>query len=169
MMLPNLGGDTAEYAVAWGLDGFVLTGGNDIGSSPQRDRSEEALLRLALEQGFPVLGVCRGLQFIQSYFGGRLRDCARENHVAQRHSIVGVPGTRLLEGRHLVNSFHGQAVAGAELAAPLQAFALSEEGWVEGLFHPAAPIIGVQWHPERESDVQPLDLWLVRQLFLGKE
>ena len=47
----------------------------------------------------------------------------------------------------LVNSYHHQA---ADRIAPgLHAAAWAEDGTVEALVHDAAPILGVQWHPER--------------------
>ena len=32
--VPNFGSDVAVYAKQWGLQGFILTGGNDIGEAP---------------------------------------------------------------------------------------------------------------------------------------
>ncbi len=50
--------------------GLVLTGGNDLaalgGDAPERDATENALLDDAESRRLPVIGVCRGMQVIQS-------------------------------------------------------------------------------------------------------
>ena len=67
-------------------DGFLLTGGNDVqpslyGEKPleglveccrKRDELESIVLSWALENDRPVLGICRGIQFINTYLGGSL-------------------------------------------------------------------------------------------------
>lgn len=170
MPIPNLGAATVDYAAAWGLDGLILTGGNDLGTCPTRDVSERALLAYAMKKGFPVLGVCRGLQLIQTHFGGALQSCRRDNHVATNHPVrihtVWAHGCP--EQEALVNSFHSYAVDEEELAPALSPFAWSQDGWVEGLYHPSAPVFAVQWHPEREGPSQDLDRDLMRWIFMEK-
>ena len=67
-------------------DGFLLTGGHDVSpefygrrrlpecgaTCPRRDRMEAAVLRLAMERDKPVLGICRGIQFVNAALGGTL-------------------------------------------------------------------------------------------------
>src|SRR5699024_5344393 len=68
------------------FDGFLFTGGHDVSPSfyreevsdncgeccPMRDEMETILLPMVLEQGKPVLGICRGLQLINVALGGSL-------------------------------------------------------------------------------------------------
>src|SRR5262245_1136597 len=85
--VPNLGRRVLEFAQAWNLDGFIFTGGNDLGSAPSRDQTEAVLLNFALQTQRPVFGVCRGLQFIQQFFGGVIWPCGRERHVDVKHPV----------------------------------------------------------------------------------
>ncbi len=127
---------------------------------PERDRTEYALIRGALERGVPVLGICRGLHTINVYFGGGLTQQV-SGHVATEHDLVS--DDPILSGVR-VNSYHNQAVRGGDLAAPLRALAMSPDGLVEALYHPEEPILAVQWHPERQN--RSLDTDLLR-LFLN--
>ena len=158
-------------------DGILLTGGHDVSPefygaerldacgacSPERDRMEAALLKFALEKNKPVLGICRGIQFLNAALGGSLwqdlpsqRPSEIEHHQTApydvpAHAVSILPGTPLREllGAETlrVNSYHHQAVR--ELAAPLQPMALSPDGLVEAAYHPDHPFVwAVQWHPE---------------------
>jgi putative glutamine amidotransferase len=122
-----------------------------------------------------VLGICRGLQAINVFAGGRLTQHVRDHAghgyghgPAMRHPLRLVPGSILarvlvptnLRARPLeVNSFHHQAVRAPDLAPGLvaSAFAASAEGeLVEGLESADGRIIlGVQCHPERTDSTPP--------------
>lgn len=159
MPVPNLGAGAAAFADGWGLDGFILSGGDDVGATPERDATERTLLDLATSRRLAVFGVCRGLQMIQTHFGGVLRDCDRAAHVAARHPV------RMDGGTLEVNSYHAKGVAEDALAPGLTAMAWSADGGVEGLRHRDLPIAAVMWHPEREPAVAAHDRALVRGLF----
>ena len=166
--LPNLGEAVADYVREWDLDGFILTGGNDLKESRLRDATERALLRHAIEENLPVFGVGRGLQMIHSYFGGDLRPCSRQEHDGVQHvvRVTAHPGrwSPPLEIRE-VNSFHAWAVPLDGLAPQLRAFAATADGWAEGVTHADSPIAAVQWHPERMRPFASTDCELVRELF----
>ncbi|HKX60240.1 MAG TPA: gamma-glutamyl-gamma-aminobutyrate hydrolase family protein [Verrucomicrobiae bacterium] len=166
--VPNLGQAVADYARDWELDGLILTGGNDLNESSLRDETERALLRYAIDENLPVFGVCRGLQLIQSFFGGDLQPCSRQEHVGVQHvvRVTANPGrwSPPLEIRE-VNSFHAWAVPLEGLAPDLRAFAATTDGWAEGVMHADSPITAVQWHPERMRPFASTDCDLVRELF----
>ena len=71
------------------IDGVLLTGGESLvkygGNSPERDEAELFLFNWAIEYDIPLLGVCRGMQFIQDYFNNKLIKVP--NHVAVRHKL----------------------------------------------------------------------------------
>lgn len=174
VLVPNALSDPAAYVTALGVEGVVLTGGGDVaparygqpnrgsrGISPQRDATEWALLDLALARGLPVLGICRGLQVINLYFGGGMiqdlpahgaRFLAHESNEPHEAALVHPPLRRLLGTAALhTNTHHHQGVTAAELAPDLIPFAVCADGVIEGLLHPTLPVLAVQWHPERAT------------------
>ena len=154
MALPNIGEAIIEYVQQWNLDGFIFSGGNDLGSVPQRDKTETSLLDHAFRAGLPIFGVCRGLQLLHQHAGGSLVRCQSQTHVGQSHPIH--LRADLLEfeapGQVTVNSFHNWAVPARTLASSLELVAASSDGCVEAVRHRAAPIAAVQWHPERKAE-----------------
>ena len=170
ILLPNLGEETATYAREHGVEAFILTGGDDIGSDPARDESELSLLKYAIADRVPVLGICRGLQLIHNFFGGKLASADRTAHVAARHEIFPVlDGLRLPwmdddGGSRSVNSFHGNQLA-YPLPPPLHPWARDKDGVCEALVHVDLKIAGVMWHPEREMIFSESDQRLCHWLF----
>lgn len=159
--LPSGIADYEPYFSALNLDGFILSGGNDIGAAPQRDALEAAVLRYAERQHLPVLGVCRGMQFINHYLGGGLADV--RGHVASRHVLKG----KLANGRDNpeVNSYHNHGVTVQTLGDGLNVIAMTEDHVVEAFEHERLPWLGIMWHPEREQPFSADDLKLIRDFF----
>ncbi len=166
LALPNMGSSITSYAEQWGLNALILSGGNDLDSAPQRDATEVALLTWAVGRNIPVLGVCRGLEMIQHFFGGSLTRCHDTHAHAHSHSIQWLKTGE----KHFVNSYHQWGVVKTHIAQPLEILALSQDDTVEALQHRELPILGVQWHPERcgpqyPGDSLALDQRLLQDLF----
>ena len=115
------------------------------------------MLRAYLDAGKPVLGICRGHQLINVFFGGTLYQHLPEAELHKSHdgkdsvhSIKTVSNSVLakLYGESFVtNSSHHQAVK--KLGEGIRATAYWNEQYVEAIEHISYPVLGVQWHPER--------------------
>lgn len=151
------------------FDGLVLCGGNDIAPERygqavngaenmdhERDAAEFALLRAYVDAGKPVLGICRGHQLINVFFGGTLYQHLPETsqHRASEdvviHEVSATEGSfleKLYGEKFFTNSFHHQAID--KLGEGLSPAAIWDGRYIEAVEHSSLPVFGVQWHPER--------------------
>jgi putative glutamine amidotransferase len=180
------------------MDGLLLTGGADVdpsrygstvqgasGMEPDRDALEAAAFAAAEEKALPILGICRGLQALNVFLGGKLvQDIPGHagpgwsHGSALRHPLRIAPGTRLARiifptnvrgGVIEVNSYHHQGVRAADLAPTLvpNAYASSAIGeLVEGVETRSGRfVLGLQCHPER-TDSTPQAFERVFRVFV---
>ncbi len=158
-------------------NGFLFTGGHDV--SPElyheepleglvccsriRDEMEKIVLENAISMDKPVLGICRGIQFINAALGGSLYQDLPAQHPSETdhhqkapydvpaHLVKILPDSpfyRCINAERIyVNSCHHQAVK--DIAPCLKVMATSEDGLTEGLYMPGHRFLwAVQWHPE---------------------
>lgn len=162
------GEEAGREAVKW--DALLLPGGGDLepwrygqentasrGLEPERDEAELRLLQEFTAAGKPVLGVCRGLQTINVFFGGTLvQDIPGHSAWKEGDRLHGVrtASSRIFWGEGpTVNSAHHQAAD--RLGSGLRAVQWAEDGVVEALRHERLPVWAVQWHPERLGNPAP--------------
>jgi putative glutamine amidotransferase len=166
------------------LDGLILSGGNAVDPRrygqvneglcrtviPHRDGLEFEAFQFCRERGLPVLGVCRGNQFLNVACGGSmLQDLTittipheAVGEISCFHPIEVLAGTRLADvaGHHKtlrVNSRHHQGLRLEHLAPGMRASALAPDGVVEGLESTDDSfLVGIQFHPERPGEVPEL-------------
>ena len=131
----------------------VLSGGNTIGECSLRDLTERFLLKFAVHNQLPVLGICRGMQMMACSAGARLH--AAEGHVATRHNLSG-------EIRREVNSYHSFSVL--DCPPEFHVIARSEDENIEAIRHDDRPWEGWMWHPEREKEFSD-DIQRLKSLF----
>ncbi len=159
------------------VQGVLLTGGHDVNpalygeepipecgkSNPERDFMERIILDLALQNDIPVLGICRGIQFLNVFLGGTLYQDLPTQHPSKiehhqmppyskpihRVKIKSDCGlSELLDVKSFkVNSYHHQAIK--DLADDLKVMAVSEDKIIEAVEMPGKKFVwAVQWHPE---------------------
>ena len=169
-------------AIVGRLDGILLSGGGDMhpryynedpipeNGTPDelRDRYDVSLIKSAVEYQLPVLGICRGMQVINTVFGGSLYQdinvqyadkkpmCHSQNEersvTTQTASVVtdsllySIVSCNTLP----INSIHHQAVK--RIADGFRAVAFADDGICEAIESLYYPILGVQWHPEHLSE-----------------
>ena len=134
------------------MDGFILSGGDNVGDDPLRDNTEKKIIEFAIAHNLPTFGVCRGMQAINNFFNGSVIDSKNSKHVGKPH-IIKIVNERIQQflGKTIqVNSYHNNILTSKSLGENLQEFAITDfDNTVEGIMHKNKPIIGVMWHPER--------------------
>lgn len=180
-------------------DGVILQGGNDlcptlykqenVGAKEiqrYRDLFEMALVKLCLERGVPILGLCRGMQLVNVTLGGTLHqklpegeflkhidfidkdvdEFSLENMKECFHDVIfekdGVLYNAYKKPTMRVNSYHHQGVD--RLGEGLRIEARSPDGLVEAFSDQPRRVLGVQWHPELDlthpENKKLFQLWL---------
>ena len=143
-------------------DGFVVVGGDDVDPKHYHEENfashcveseiDELDLRVidyAVKNNKPLFGICRGLQIINVYFNGSLKQDIL-NHKEGKHKIVLVENFLDFPNDDIVNTFHHQSVK--KLGEGLKALYYSLDGEVELAIHEKLPIIAAQFHPEKTLD-----------------
>ena len=187
ILLPAGGTDVEEICDR--LDGIILTGGGDIhpaqyggNSHPlvykvdeERDDSELYFTKIILEQNIPTLAICRGLQILNTFFGGTLYEHLSDTfgeavlhrlppRETAKHSVDISPGSKLhgivSTSQMEIVSWHHQAVK--DIPKELTITARSKDGVIEGLeLDSHRWLVAVQWHPELSASEDKLQ----QQLF----
>ena len=137
--------------------GILLSGGNNIGEYAIRDDLESGVYKWALEKGKPILGICRGMQFINYINGGKLKQV--ENHVSKKHEIYILPESNII----IRNSFHELALS--KCPKNFIITHLSHDNIIEGIEHKEHKIKGIMWHPERELTFEDYDMELIQAFY----
>jgi len=180
ILIPKVDAVKLEYILSK-MDGFVFQGGDDL--SPKtygapfldearwpgdeiRDQFEFKILDYAIKNKKPILGICRGAQLLNAYFGGDLyqdlmtqksdsilhRDGKLYDQVS--HQVDLVKGS-LLECIYSkeniqVNSVHHQGIKKLGKSLIIEATS-PKDHLVEAFVGDNLTqqfILGVQWHPE---------------------
>ncbi|MBM3125244.1 MAG: gamma-glutamyl-gamma-aminobutyrate hydrolase family protein [Chloroflexi bacterium] len=190
VLIPNLLPEADLHFMYDQVSGILFSGGGDIspkcfngedhpridGIDEDRDETELALMRKAVEGGKPILGICRGAQLMNvalggslyTHIAGQLPGALDHDYPGNRRKTIVHP-VNVDESTHAarvfgeislqVNSLHHQGLK--DIAPGLRAAGRAPDGLVEIVELPDHPYaVAVQWHPEWLTD-QPA----MRRLF----
>lgn len=161
------------------IDKLLLGGGHDVHPSfykqephplleethQKRDAFELALIKEAVKQKKPILGICRGFQLLNVAFGGTLfQDLqlypektlphAQKSNLRQVSHTVSIEKDshlgNFLPLNYQVNSIHHQLID--QVADEFKIIAKAPNQVIEGIESLNHPILGIQWHPELTKD-----------------
>lgn len=133
-------------------DGSII---NDLSITNTTDEIDYKWIKAFSDLNKPIIGICRGLQVINVFFGGSLIQDIKghtKGSKGMHHNV------RLIKDAYLydcykvdeksVNSYHHQVID--KLGKGLKAIAYSDEGYIEAI--EGNNIYAVQWHPERDGN-----------------
>lgn len=163
----NFGNVDELFSLDWDL--IILTGGGILpqryynyaragARQEHRDVVEKKLIKTGIEKNIPILGICRGMQMINSCLGGMtssFEKCPVQRRVKESHLI-------LFDGQELlVNSYHNDGLYIGDLARGLEVVALDpDNNTVEAFSNGKGKILGIQWHPERDGNCPEVQEWI---------
>lgn len=134
--------------------GIIFSGGNDIYNIKKnkinyaRDLQERKLLNFAQKKQIPILGVCRGFQFIASELGGQLKK--KPNHVRTEHKLEIYSKIFSQNIKELIiNSYHNICVV--KLHKFFTFFTLNKDKTIEFALSKNKKIMCMMFHPERKN------------------
>ena len=178
-MLAVSGSDWADRLR--GIDGVLMPGGADINPKTYgqeissehvydvddlADEADISLVKYALDNGIPVLAICRGLQITNAALGGTLvqhMDAPHQHHVAPVTIEKYVDELGLNSATVEASCYHHQMID--QVAPGLEVIGRSAEGYVEAVKIDApAWAFGVQWHPEDNFDTNAPQLELFKRV-----
>lgn len=150
-------------------DALLLTGGGDVTPyfygkipdplkkyDPMTDLAEFYLLKKFSLKRKTVVGICKGMQVINVFFGGTLKNTLTAHYAEGKDLYHGLRNSEesflLPLGKILrVNSAHVQTLD--KIPPSLSVCAYSSLGKVpEAVKHKTLRVFGVQFHPERMSE-----------------
>lgn len=145
------------------VDLLIVVGGGSLQSDcydhphhdeiqPDRDITEEKLVKYCIKHGIPIVATCRGMQYINVLFGGKLHyhpDLAVERKRGVDHPVRLVKEDRMIQ----VNNYHQDVIFEGELAPCFEPLAIDEENHtIEAYGSEKMKLLALQWHPERKFE-----------------
>lgn len=140
------------------FDLVILTGGGSVPSiavheekQTNRDFIEKLLVEEANKREIPIIAICRGMQYVNSLFGGKvvyLEELNTPRNIKEDHTVLMMNGDTMK-----VNNFHNHGIKVDHLAKGFEIVAIdNKNNIVEAYYSKSNKILGIQWHPEREFE-----------------
>ena len=137
---------------------IIIPGGNDLFKNNKltkiRLKIEKILIKHSLKKKIPLLGVCRGMQVINHFFGGKINKIS--NHMKTNTKII-LKSNFFKKKTMKVKCFHNYGIIKKNLPNEFKIIATDLNNNIEMIESKSKKIIGVMWHPERENNYQKLN------------
>lgn len=146
-------------------DFAILTGGGSVpnefyvtethdAQQLNRDINEKNLIEGCIRRGIPVLAICRGMQYINGLWKGKVSHLDHLNvprPIGKDHRVFCYDLNREI----FVNNYHNDGIEKEYLAEAFTVSAIDmENDIVEAFYSDALKIYAMQWHPERKFETQ---------------
>lgn len=144
-------------------DLLIVVGGGSLASKyydrphedelqPNRDYMEEQVIHYCVAHGIPIIATCRGMQYVNVMFGGKLN--YHPKLPAERVRGVDHQVWLVKEKRYIwVNNYHSDCIYEGDLASCFEPLAIDTENHVvEAFGSEEMRILALQWHPERRFE-----------------
>ena len=161
ILLPNLENEIVDYTKKWKLNGFIFSGGEDLGVLSRRDNTEVELFNYAQKEKLPILGICRGFQAIYSFMGGEIKqqgEIFSNTHRATKHEIDYDNNIKIVNSYHKNMAVMESKPKNVEVAAKC-----IKDNSIEAFT--SEKILAFQWHPERDKRFQEWNAKIIRDFF----
>ncbi|REL38633.1 hypothetical protein DYD21_01405 [Rhodohalobacter sp. SW132] len=178
--IPNAISSPIDYTDHLQLDGVIFSGGNNVSENKsddldllmkedvaiERDKTETELLQWAVTNQKPVIGICRGMQLICTFFGGKLSDVEPGIHVAKEHEVSFLEQhfSNIFGDKRSCNSYHRKGILIDDLPEEIVVAGRYKDE-AEAVRHNSHPIFGMMWHPERYTSFREEDIFLFSKIF----
>lgn len=118
-----------------------------------RNNTEKNFINFCMMERIPIIGICRGMQFINHILNGSIIKNHKKNHINTCHLIESNKKYPFFpDKKFYVNSFHNNIIKPEMLGDFLLPIGNCIDGNIEAYIHSELPILGIMWHPERKIE-----------------
>ena len=155
-------------------EGLILTNGESSRltynkdmkpNGSKRDLLEYKLVKICIKKKIPIFGICRGHQFINLFFKGRISEI--KGHVNSMHKLDIIDKKYIKANKQknlLTNSYHENCIEFNKIGIDLNPWAV-KDNTVEAMENTQKKILSIMWHPERYTKYRKFDIELFKKHF----
>ncbi len=149
-VIPNGLQNVESYIDSLSPDLVALIGEETTQKDERRDLTERKLIDYCSQRRVPLIGVLRGMQEINRYYGGSRVKVA--GHQGTEHEVIlTTPWQKIYGDNTRVVSDHQYAITEIGIARKFKVAAIDTDGNIEAMVHQDLPFVGIMWHPETQT------------------